>query len=190
MWLKLLSNATIPSFYALNFYPPVLMSWFQKKKNEKGIQTVIMKFFFKYCEKQITILIGCPLEWPAQMFCLGKKICNRFWWLKMSLHLSTSNILIYSVRSMSLLVREFVINHSKSSDKKEHEKNPLETITVHSHIPMKWWSICDWPRFVQILDTLVNMKCQFVCLFPFLCWVLTKPEYFEMKRNERNKLIT
>lgn len=77
--------------------------------------------------KKITILIGCPLEWPAQMFCLGKKICNRFWWLKMSLHLSTSNILIYSVRSMSLLVREFVINHSKSIDKKEHEKKSVRS---------------------------------------------------------------
>lgn len=44
----------------------------------------------------------CPFEWPAQMFCLGKKICSRFWWLKMSLHWSTSKICMFSVRSMRL----------------------------------------------------------------------------------------
>lgn len=51
---------------------------------------------------QLTILMPCPFECPAQMFCLGKKICSRFWWLNASRHLSTSKILMVSVRSMRL----------------------------------------------------------------------------------------
>lgn len=116
----------------------------------------------------------------AQMFCLGKKICNRFWWLKISLHLSTSKILIFSVRSMSLPT-EWETKRKKNSFKITINHIHAVIFTVHSHIPMMWQNICDWPNLVQILDILVDMKCWFVDWSPFLYWVSIKPEFYFVK---------
>lgn len=127
----------------------------------------------------------CPFEWPAQMFCLGKKICSRFWWLKMSLHWSTSNIWIFSVRSMRLRKcewkRKFTINHMHISFffaqnplvfidlKKKKTDTKICVFTVHSHIPGRWQNIYDWPNLVQILDISADTSWQSDYLFPFLC---------------------
>lgn len=157
----------------------------QKISKWKAIWKLLSFFFWIL----LTILILCPFECPAQMFCFGKKICSRFWWLKISLHLSTSKILIASVRSINLLKKKMSVNIAMKNKngfcpQKKRQRwwwttIPLDTIneicTVHSHIPGMWQSIYDWPNFVQILDTLVNMTCQFVYLFPSLCLISVKP---------------